>query len=402
MKSKSISKLIERQVTLSDICQSIQYGYTQSASSAPVGPKFLRITDIVSEDLDWEKVPYCKINNSDFEKFRLRDGDIVIARTGVNTGHSHYISNPPKAVFASYLIRISIKKENPLFIAYFLKSKKYQNYITGVMGDKSAQPNANAKTLTQIKFELPSINSQNKIADILFSLDKKISLVKNQNKILEKIIQSIFKSWFIDFDGQTEFVESELGKIPKDWQVRTLEEIAINKTNSIKPSEIDPQTPYIGLQHMPRGSISLSEWEQAEGLMSNKFQFNTNQILFGKLRPYFKKVGIAPIDGVCSTDILVIDCKVPKWIGYVLGILSSDDFINYTDMSSTGTRMPRTDWKVMKNYPIVKPLEEIISRYNILIFDFIKTMRKNIFEIIKLQTIRDSLLPKLMSGEIQV
>lgn len=118
-----------KEVKLSDICDTIQYGYTQSASTEKVGPKFLRITDIRNDFIDWDNVPYCQISSEDFQKYKLEEGDIVIARTGATTGINKYIdSNIPESVFASYLIRIKINKDNdPRFVGYVLSSKKYED-----------------------------------------------------------------------------------------------------------------------------------------------------------------------------------------------------------------------------------------------------------------------------------
>jgi len=90
-------------------------------------------------------------------------------------------------------------------------------------------------------------------------------------------------------------------------------------------------------------------------LESSKFQFQANEILFGKLRPYFHKVGVAPVDGVCSTDIVVLAPKSEPWFGFVLAHISSNAFVGHTDASSTGTKMPRTSWQDMARYPIVIP-----------------------------------------------
>src|SRR6266481_1608404 len=87
----------------------INYGYTESASSEPVGPRFLRITDIQNDQVDWNSVPYCKIEPADLPKYRLANGDIVFARTGATTGKSFLVADPPEAVFASYLIRVQLR-----------------------------------------------------------------------------------------------------------------------------------------------------------------------------------------------------------------------------------------------------------------------------------------------------
>ena len=113
-------------------------------------------------------------------------------------------------------------------------------------------------------------------------------------------------------------VDSELGEIPEGWGVGTLGDVADHIRRNVQPGQIEPQTPYIALEHMPRRCIALSDWGAAEGIESNKFEFRKGEILFGKLRPYFLKVGVAPVDGVCSTDIVVVAPKTPHWFAFVL------------------------------------------------------------------------------------
>jgi len=98
-----------RWVRLEEVCFKPQYGYTVSAVNKPIGPKLLRITDIQEGKVDWNLVPYCKINKSDIEKYRIEKNDIFFARTGATTGKSFLIEEePPFAIFASYLIRIRL------------------------------------------------------------------------------------------------------------------------------------------------------------------------------------------------------------------------------------------------------------------------------------------------------
>ncbi len=110
-----------------------------------------------------------------------------------------------------------------------------------------------------------------------------------------------------------------MGEIPAGWRVSTLGDVAENPRRTIRPAQMDGSTPYIGLGHMPRQSISLADWDTSEGLESNKYEFKRGEILFGKLRPYFHKVGIAPVDGICSTDILVVAAKQPEWFEFYVG-----------------------------------------------------------------------------------
>src|SRR5450759_5882012 len=101
---------------------------------------------------------------------------------------------------------------------------------------------------------------------------------------------------------------------------------------------------------MPKHCIALSEWGVADGVGSHKFEFSRGEILFCKLRPYFHKVGVAPLDGVCSMDILVITPKEPAWFGFVLGHVSSVELVNHTNAASTGTKMPRANWNDISRY----------------------------------------------------
>lgn len=136
--------------------------------------------------------------------------------------------------------------------------------------------------------------------------------------------------------------------------------------------------------------------------MSNKFAFMQREILFGKLRPYFHKVSIAPVDGVCSTDILVIAPSEPLWFGFVLGHVSSVDLVNYTDAASTGTKMPRTSWQHIAEYAVCLPPERVTVRFNEVVTPFVEGILSNLHESRQLAALRDLLLPKLLSAEIRL
>jgi type I restriction enzyme S subunit len=296
--------------------------------------------------------------------------------------------------------------------------KRIQHEASG-----SVQDNINISTLDRLYFPIPPLPEQKAIAHILGTLDDKIELNQQMNQTLEAIAKAIFKSWFVDFDPvrakmegrqpvgmdaataelfPDSFEESALGLIPRGWRVGKLGDIAINSCRSTKPENTASDTPYIGLEHMPRRSIALSDWGNAEDINSNKYEFHKGEILFGKLRPYFHKIGVAPLDGICSTDILVINCQLPEWFSFVLSTVSTDEFINYTDITSTGTRMPRTNWNDMSKYEISIPSTALAQVFNRSFSLLIEKIILNIFESRTLSTIRDTLLPKLMSGEIRV
>jgi len=184
-----------------DIATTIHYGYTASSTEKCVGPKMLRITDIQNNFVNWEAVPYCKINAAEKEKYLLKDGDLVFARTGATVGKSYLIRGRiPEAVFASYLIRIilsdQVRKE---FIYDFFQSYMYWLQINqGQIG--IGQPNVNSKALSRIVLPLPPLREQHKIVEEVkrcFSIANEVEkTVNNSLKQSEKLRQSILKRAF--------------------------------------------------------------------------------------------------------------------------------------------------------------------------------------------------------------
>jgi type I restriction enzyme S subunit len=241
-----------------------------------------------------------------------------------------------------------------------------------------------------------------RIAEILGRLDDKIEVNRRINRTLERMAQVLYKHWFVDFgpfqDG--EFVESEVGLVPRGWEVGALGDIARNDKNLVDPREIDRQTPYIGLGDMPQGSITLDTWGVAGDSISTKCKMKQGQILFGKLRPYFKKVGIAPVEGVCSTDILVVVPMQDEYHSLVLCQLIQQDFIDYTEAVSDGTRMPRVSWEMMAKYPMLIPDRATELGFNEIVRPWLEIIAHDVMENRSLAATRDYLLPRLLAGEV--
>jgi len=198
------------------------------------------------------------------------------------------------------------------------------------------------------------------------------------------------------------FEDSELGEIPKGWEVGSFGDVAIHPRRGVQPSAIKPTMPYIALEHMPKHCIALPVWGIANDLQSNKFEFKKGEILFGKLRPYFHKVGVAPLDGICSTDIVVVTPRTEEWFGFVLGHASSAAFVEYTNASSTGTKMPRTSWGEMARYAVVMPPEAVAEGFTRETRPAVDRIIASIHESRTLAALRDALLLKLISGELRV
>lgn len=191
-----------KEIRLRDICDSVDYGLTASAASDPVGPRFLRITDIVGGSFSWQNVPFVEATAEQASKYRLLPGDIVIARTGATTGHSRWIDNPPEAVFASYLVRLKISSDvDSRFVGYLLKSDQFMDYVRAVTGDKSAQPNASASTLTNAVLTIPKEKIlQQGISAVLGALDDKIAVSERIAATTRGLGLALFTQALLDED----------------------------------------------------------------------------------------------------------------------------------------------------------------------------------------------------------
>ncbi len=149
---------------LEKVCKRIDYGFTASSTQSVGGPRFLRITDIRDGYVDWNNVPSCDIDELDELYYALADGDIVFARTGATTGKSYLVQNPPRAVFASYLIRLRVNREeiDPCYLYSYFQSALYWRSISmGVRG--GAQGGFNAAMLSQLAIPFPPLEEQKKL-----------------------------------------------------------------------------------------------------------------------------------------------------------------------------------------------------------------------------------------------
>jgi len=245
--------------------------------------------------------------------------------------------------------------------------------------------------IEEFRFKLPPFAEQQRIGGFLNALGDKIELNRRMNQTLEATARAIFEAWF-----------AEQERLPAGWAQGTLGDVTLNPRRVKGPSAIPRSTHYIGLEHMPRKSIALADWASAELVESSKFEFRAKELLFGKLRPYFHKVGVAPVDGVCSTDILVISPKQHAYWGLVLFVISSEKLVQYTERAAAGTKMPRTNWADIARFQIRVPPVSVAADFNKLVEPTIDKIIANIHQARTLTTLRDFLLPKLLSGEIRV
>ncbi len=199
---------------LEELAASIQYGYTAKAKHARDGPRYLRITDIQDENVDWGQVPSCEIGKAELTKYRLYPGDLVFARTGATVGKSYLIRGViPQSVFASYLIRVQLRDEvEPRYVAYFFRSSSYWRQISESQAG-IGQPNVNGKKLAQIRIPVAPLDEQRQIVAEIekqFSrLDEAVANLKRVKANLKRYKAAVLKA---AVEGRLVPTEAELAR----------------------------------------------------------------------------------------------------------------------------------------------------------------------------------------------
>jgi len=178
-------------VRLGEVIDKPEYGYTASASSEMMGPKFLRITDIQNSGVDWVSVPYCACSPVEEGKYKLQSGDILFARIGATTGKTYLIKDGPPAIFASYLIRVRCKSSLlPDYLGQFTTTDQYWNQINASKGGRLKQ-GINIPVLKSLLVPFPSLPEQQEIALMLSSVDKKIEAEENRKAALQDLFKTM-------------------------------------------------------------------------------------------------------------------------------------------------------------------------------------------------------------------
>jgi type I restriction enzyme S subunit len=332
--------------------------------------------------------------------------DILIT-TEAPLGEVAQLRSPERIALAQ---RVILLRGNPSFIdqGYYFQALKSPLVQAGLKARSSGTTVLGIKQseLWKVEIPYPELPVQQRIASILSAYDDLIENNTRRIKILEAMAQMLYREWFVNFrfpgHEKVPMVDSELGPIPKRWQPKRLGELCSEVRRGVHPRDVDPDTPYIGLEHLPRKSIALGEWGRAGDVGSTKLRFERGEILFGKIRPYFHKVGVAAVDGVASSDAIVIVPKDAAYFSVVLCCVSSEDFVLHAKQTSQGTKMPRANWEVLTKYPLPIPNSPLLEQFNGAIHSIVEMLQNLVFRNRNLRTTRDLLLPKLISGEMPV
>lgn len=389
---------------LNDVCELIVDCPHSTEPDEGEGYPIIRTPNIGVGYLDLEGVQ--RVSKAAYDRRNIRavprPNDLILAREAP-AGNVGIIREGMEVCLGqrTVLIRPKAEKVSPLFLNYYLNAPKQRHALLSNSNGATVS-HVNMPIIRNLVIGLPDRETQDRIADVLSAYDELIENNRRQIKLLEEAAQRLYKEWFIDLKFPGHETTPIVDGLPEGWRMGCLGECcALIKTIS-KQDERTGNELYIGLEHMPKDSICLRAHGVAADVVGNKTEFRKGDVLFGKIRPYFHKVGFAQFDGVTSTDAIVMRAVEGKQ-AFLLAVASSDEFVSYaTATSKTGTKMPRADWAAMKSYQVPIPSADVASRFENNFESFLSAIAQCSSLIVAAREARDRLLPKLMSGEIEV
>jgi type I restriction enzyme S subunit len=310
------------------------------------------------------------------------------------------------------------------FVEYTFRYLRHQiqNEASG-----SVQDNINLQTIDRLRFPLPSLSEQRAIAHILGTLDDKIELNRRMSETLEAMARALFKSWFVDFDPvrakaegrdpglpqpladlfPARLVHSELGEIPEGWEVGSLADVA----EQLRDSENPMQSPDVVFEHFSLPAYDEGQWpkhEVGENIKSLKWRVPAGVVLLSKLNPEIERVWLVDVRpgdrAICSTEFLVLAPRRPHGRCYLYCLACSPSVRKNLEGLVTGTSKSHQRAQVgsILGLTVVKPPRPLLSRFENAAEPLLARVLECRRESRTLAVLRDTLLPKLISGELRV
>ena len=413
------------------------------------------IPSVMPQNIGDNKILYtgiAKITREDAErlsKYRMREGDIVYSRRGDVERRALVRKTEDGWLCGTGCLRIRFGDEfvYPRYAAHYLGHPSVREWIVR-HAHGATMPNLNTTILSELPFVLPPWSAQVLIGDAIEAYDRKLDLNRRINQTLEAMAQAIFQSWFVNFDpvkakvaaiqegrdplraamtavsGKAdaeidalppeqyeqlaataalfpdEMEESELGEIPKGWASSSVADVAEFGGGKVDVSALSKDI-YISTENMleNRGGVSRAASIPSVATVPS---FRIGQILVSNIRPYFKKIWMARFDGGRSPDVLALEPIVPQSTEFLYNLMYQDAFFEFMTRTAKGAKMPRGDKDAIMGWRFPCPDEVLMVCFSEKVrhyYEYINSLKS---ESDSLAELRDTLLPKLLSGELQV
>lgn len=382
-----------KEVRLGDVCEiygRIGFrGYTTNdlVDTPKEGAISLSPKNIINGELNLDKCTYIKWDKYyESPEIMINPNEIIITKTGSSVGRTTFIRRVVHPMTLNpQLVVLKNISENAEFLSYYIKSALFQSVLKSIVVG-SAIPTLSQKNLANLIINVPKeVAYQRRIASILSSLDRKIELNNKINADLEEMAQAIFKNWFVDFepfkDGK--FVDSELGMIPEGWKVGCLGDLITIKYGKDHKKLEDGTFPVYGSGGFMR--------------FVNSWLYNGESVLIPRKGTLDNIMYVSEKFWTVDTMFFSVP-KMDYVMKYVYNYIKRFDFSKMNE----GTSVPSNTAARLNKMQILIPTHEVLEMYDETLCPIYNKRKMNDKESRTLSTLRDTLLPRLMSGELEV
>lgn len=327
-------------------------------------------------------------------KEEVQKEDILIT-SEAPFGQIYYWDSDEKIVLSQRLFAVRINQRfYPKYIYFYMTSSFFQAELDGratgttVVGLRQPE-------LLKCKIFAPNYQEQKRIADTLWCLEQKINNNEAINNNLQQQAQAIYRDWFVvctPFGGTP----------PSTWSRGKLKDVLQLQKNAIKAGAA-PELPYLPIDTIPMKTFAVSDFRPNAEAQSSLIRFNKDDILIGAMRVYFHRVIIAPCDGITRTTCFVLKPIDYAYLSFGLLTCDLDSSIDHAQNTSKGSTMPYAVWDGgMGEIEIAIPPIEVAEQFNAVVLPMLRQIQNSYFEVKALRELRDNLLPRLMSGELDI
>lgn len=378
-------------VKFKDICTKIGSGATPKGGKEAYceeGISLIRSQNVLDFAFSADGLAF--INDLQAEKLKnvvVEEGDVLLNITGDSVARACMVDKkylPARVNQHVCIVRADPQKAVPSFLLYFLQLNK--EYLLQLAAGGATRNALTKEMINNLELELPSIEDQQKISAILDDIQARMDCNNAINENLAVLLQTVYQERFGDVD--------------KASKQGVLSDICSYSKDRVAVSDLDVSTYFSTENMLPRKAGST----EATSLptMPQTTACHKGDTLISNIRPYFKKIVYCEDECGCSTDVLCFMPNQPQYSAYLFSTLYADKFFAFMVAGAKGTKMPRGDKQQIMTYPIVMPSEVALAEFNTIALPLIKQIYSNRAENKRLSLLRDMLLPKLMSGELDV
>ena len=383
-------------IKMEDALESLIDYRGKTPKKSETGIMTLSAKSVKNNHIDYSQCYF--ISEEEYKRFMVRGipkkGDILLT-TEAPLGCVARLDRDDVAI-AQRLLTLRGKKEvlDNDYLLYYLQSPAGQASLkaresgTTVTGIKQSE-------FKKIELMIPDYEAQRCISSILRTIDKKIELNNAINNNLEKQARSLFKSWFISYDPFQ-------NTMPSNWKTGKLKELLQLKRQSIKPGS-NTELPYLPIDIIPMNSFAITDFKANEDAKSSLIKFDKDDIVIGAMRVYFHRIILAPCDGITRTTCFTLAPYQKEYLSFAFLCCDQDSSIDYAQRTSKGSTMPYAVWEGgLGEMEINIPSPQIAEEFNMLVLPLLRKIQYSYFENKYLKELRDSLLPRLISGKIDI